>query len=264
MPAGQRLSRPPRAFTLVELLVVIAIIAVLIALLLPALAKARRAAQLVACTSNLRQIGMAFISYTSDNRGQFPANPYNSGNPLSVQTYSGVYLEEKLAPYTGLSAKGAYPASVAGGIWICPTAGVLVGVGTLYFTNDMPRAYIGNAPTPDSNCYMGLYYNWYAQQGWAPTHANWRPWWRTNNFTLSYGVPIQWCSTLRFPPSTSLNIGAPSWHSYEQRPTVFLDGHAAVLTMPIYTKPPSQSICSPTTATTSYFDGGGNFALLEY
>jgi prepilin-type N-terminal cleavage/methylation domain-containing protein len=56
-------------FTLVELLVVIAVIAVLISVLLPALAKARDAAATVACASNLRQIGFAWVAYQQDNNG---------------------------------------------------------------------------------------------------------------------------------------------------------------------------------------------------
>jgi prepilin-type N-terminal cleavage/methylation domain-containing protein len=68
----KRTLKQKKGFTLIELLVVIAIIAILAAMLLPALAAAKRKAQKINCTNNLKQIGLAFRIWEGDNSDKYP------------------------------------------------------------------------------------------------------------------------------------------------------------------------------------------------
>lgn len=62
--------RVMRGFTLIELLVVMGIIGLLIAILLPTLSRVRKAAQATVCLSNLRQMGMGWLSYANESKGR--------------------------------------------------------------------------------------------------------------------------------------------------------------------------------------------------
>ncbi len=72
-------------FTLTELLIAVACLLVLAAVFLPSLTKSKARSSKVGCNSNMKQVGMAFLSWSTDSQGRFPMQvPVASGGTMEL------------------------------------------------------------------------------------------------------------------------------------------------------------------------------------
>jgi len=123
------------AFTLIELLVVIAIIAVLMAVLMPALNIVKEQARGIACMSNQKTIGMAYVMYYDENDskicgGMARYRPINGIPPwvMPPLDYQGAgnFVEMRNGPVTleqrhnGLREGALWPYIKDVGAYHCP------------------------------------------------------------------------------------------------------------------------------------------------
>ena len=112
------------AFTLVELLVVIAIISVLLSMLQPGLVRAREQARAMSCGANMRQIGMAFVTYPTENEGYYPLAKWQPDNFGYLINWRRVLFEhmrgEPLPKHWKMSMQEMTASSLYRLFW-CPT-----------------------------------------------------------------------------------------------------------------------------------------------
>jgi prepilin-type processing-associated H-X9-DG protein len=121
-----------QAFTLVEMLVVLGIMVLLISILLPAVSRARKAAEMTKCLAQLREIGIALSQYVSDNGSALPDAVPTNGIDSPASNHFAAPSTTQNVPYPGaLADPGRMPSidtaldkylkGAAPRIWRCPS-----------------------------------------------------------------------------------------------------------------------------------------------
>jgi prepilin-type processing-associated H-X9-DG protein len=117
-PARFMPRRAIRAFSFMDMLFLFIIIVILAILLLPALGAAREKARRTSCMSNLKQLAVATMSYTSDYGNYFPSSPFWNDKSSWLDSKYGVAVTTTDAglvrTHKGIIRTGAYSGNLPG------------------------------------------------------------------------------------------------------------------------------------------------------
>jgi prepilin-type N-terminal cleavage/methylation domain-containing protein/prepilin-type processing-associated H-X9-DG protein len=152
-----RRSIKARGFTLIELLVVIAIIAILAGIALPVFNKVKETGNRTKCLSNLRQIGMAILSYAGENNDTLPGPVYGSvRSPEASPVPSINYISHEKKTATDNDWITSKYLGNNRAVWRCPSNNAAFNDSTggklVYKLNNqastVPKHFFGNVDNP--------------------------------------------------------------------------------------------------------------------